>query len=76
MTLPLTSTQSIPDSVEEHSTCPSVRGARFESRRRSPGDGSMCFSPIDGKAPRSPVIKTDCQTAIKVMDLPGATSAS
>lgn len=76
MTLPLTSTQSIPDSVEKHSTCPSVRRARFESRRRSPGDRSMCFSSIDGKAPRSPVIKTDCQTAIKVMDLPVATSMS
>ncbi len=76
MTLPLTSTQSIPDSVEKHSTCPSARKARFESRRRSPGDRSMCFSSIDGKAPRSPVIKTDCQTAIKVMDLPGATSMS
>lgn len=76
MTLLLTSTQSIPDSVEEHSTCPSVHGAKFESRRRSLGDRSMCFSSIDGKAPRSPVIKTDCQTAIKVMDLPGATSVS
>lgn len=76
MTLPLTSMQSIPDSVEKHSTCPSVHRARFESRRRSPGDRSMCFSSIDGKAPRSPVIKTDCQTAIKVMDLPGATSMS
>lgn len=76
ITLPLTSKQSIPDSVEKHSTCPRVCRARFESRRRSPGDGSMCFSCIDGKAPQSPVIKTDCQMAIKVMDLPGATSIS
>lgn len=68
--------QSIPDSVEKHSTCPSVHRARFESCRRSQCDRSMCFSSIDGKAPRSPVIKTDCQMAIKVMDLPGATSMS
>lgn len=68
MTLPLTSTQSIPSSAEEHSTCPSVHRARFESHRRSLGDRSMCFSSIDGKAPWSPVIKTDCQMAIKVMD--------
>lgn len=70
MTLPLPSTQSIPDSVEEHSTCLSVCKARFESRWRSQGDRSMCFSSIDGEAPQSPVIKTDCQTAIKVMDSP------
>lgn len=70
MTLPLTCTQSIPDSVEEHSTCLSVCKARFESRWRSQGDRSMCFSSIDGEALQSPVIKTDCQTAIKVMDSP------
>lgn len=73
MTVPLTSTQSIPSSAEEHSTCPSVHRARFESHRRSLGDRSMCFSSIDGKAPWSPVIKTDCQMAIKVMDSPRTT---
>lgn len=68
---PTISMQSIPDSVKKHSTCPSACAAGFKSCWRSLRDGSMCLSSIDDKAPQQAVIKTDCQTAIKVMDSPG-----